>query len=140
MINIDGGLVQVWTCSKAPYDTRGALAVAATVEPESVIFNHTYIGGDFGGKATPACLPICYFLAKASGRPVRMVNDYIEEVMAATPRHASIIRLRTGVKRDGTITAHHAESFINSGAYAGYKPLGVIGGALRSATGGPYKI
>ncbi len=107
---------------------------------ENVIFNHSYIGGDFGGKATPANLPICYFLAKATGRPVLMVNEYIEEFMAGNPRHSAVIKMKTGVKKDGTITAHHAQAFVNSGAYAGYKPLGIIGGAVRSACGGPYKM
>ena len=80
-------------------------------------------------------LPICYFLSKAAGRPVRIVNEYIEEFMAANPRHSCMIKMKTGVKRDGTITAHHTQSFVNSGAYAGYKPMGIIGGSLRSAHG-----
>jgi CO/xanthine dehydrogenase Mo-binding subunit len=139
-INVENDVVQVWTCSKAPYDTRNALSIAIEVPDENVVFNHSYIGGDFGGKATPANLPICYFLAKAAGRPVLMINEYIEEFMAGNPRHSVVIKLRTGVKKDGTITAHHAHAFVNTGAYAGYKPLGIIGGAVRAACGGPYKI
>jgi CO/xanthine dehydrogenase Mo-binding subunit len=139
-INVENDVVQVWTCSKAPYDTRNALSIAIEVPDENVVFNHSYIGGDFGGKATPANLPICYFLAKATGHPVLMVNEYIEEFMAGNPRHSAVIKMKTGVKRDGTITAHHAQAFVNSGAYAGYKPLGIIGGAVRSACGGPYKM
>jgi CO/xanthine dehydrogenase Mo-binding subunit len=139
-ISIENDTVQVWTCSKAPYDTRNALSIAIEVPDENVVFNHSYIGGDFGGKATPANLPICYFLAKATGRTVLMVNEYIEEFMAGNPRHSAVIKMKTGVKRDGTITAHHAQAFVNSGAYAGYKPLGIIGGAVRSACGGPYKM
>ena len=140
MVDASGPDVQVWTCSKAPYDTMNALAVALEMPPEHVIFNHSYIGGDFGGKATPANLPVCYFLSKAAGRPVRMVYEYLEEFMAANPRHACTIKMKTGVKRDGTITAHYTQSFINTGAYAGYKPLGIIGGALRAATAGPYRM
>jgi CO/xanthine dehydrogenase Mo-binding subunit len=139
-VDVRDGVVQVWTCSKAPYDTRNALSIAIEVPDENVVFNHSYIGGDFGGKATPHNLPICYFLAKAAGRPVLMVNEYIEEFMAGNPRHSAVIKLRTGVKQDGTITAHHAQAFVNTGAYAGYKPLGIIGGAVRSACGGPYKM
>lgn len=140
MVDATGPDVQVWTCSKAPYDTMKALAVTLEMSPEQVVFNHSYIGGDFGGKATPANLPVCYFLSKAAGRPVRMVYEYIEEFMAANPRHSAVIKIKTGVKRDGTITALHSQSFVNSGAYAGYKPLGIIGGSLRAATAGPYRI
>ena len=140
MIDASGETVQVWTCSKAPYDAVKALAVALELPPEQVVFNHSYIGGDFGGKASPAILPVCFFLSKAAGKPVRMVNEYIEEFMSANPRHSCLIKLKTGVKRDGTITAHHTQSYVNSGAYAAYKPAGIIGGSLRSATAGPYKI
>ena len=100
--------------------------------------HHSHIGGDFGGKGTPLDLPVCYFLARAAGRPVRMVADYIEEFLAGSPRHATRTRLRTGVMRDGSIRAHHVQFFVNSGAYAAYKPAGVIGGAPRAA--GPYRI
>ncbi|HWO73458.1 MAG TPA: xanthine dehydrogenase family protein molybdopterin-binding subunit [Dehalococcoidia bacterium] len=140
LVQVEGETVRVWACSKAPYDTRNAMAVAIELPAERIVFNHTYIGGDFGGKATPANLPVCYFLARATGRPVIMVHDYVEEFMAANPRHSTVIRLRTGVKRDGTITAHHVQAYVNTGAYAGYKPLGIIGGGVRAATGGPYRI
>jgi CO/xanthine dehydrogenase Mo-binding subunit len=138
LVAIEGEDVNVWTVSKAPYATRGALADAIGVPPERIIFHHGYIGGDFGGKATPGDLPIAYYLAKATGRPVRMVMDYSEEFMAANPRHGTVVRLRTGLKRDGTITAHHAQFFVNCGAYAGYKPGRVIGGAAQAA--GPYRV
>ncbi len=138
LVSLDGDEVSVWTCSKAPYATRDALAKAAGLPVESIVFNHTAIGGDFGGKATPANLPIAYALAKAARRPVRMVMDYDEELMAANPRHSTVLRLRTGLMRDGTLIAHHVQFFVNCGAYAGYKPGRTIGGANRAA--GPYRI
>ncbi|MPZ50501.1 MAG: molybdopterin-dependent oxidoreductase [Dehalococcoidia bacterium] len=138
LIWLDGERVQVWTCSKAPYNTREALATAAQIPEESVVFNPTLIGGDFGGKATPSDLPICYFLARASGRPVRMILDYTEELMAANPRHEVVVQLKSGVKHDGTLTARQVRFLVNSGAYAGYKPAGIIRGSNQAA--GPYKI
>ncbi len=138
MIALQDNRVQVWTCSKAPYATREALARAVGVPEETVVFNPTLIGGDFGGKATPSDLPICYHLAKASGRPVRMVMDYIEEFMAANPRHEVVVQLKSGVMKDGSITARDVRFLVNSGAYAGYKPAGVIRGGPQTA--GPYKV
>ncbi|MGH2601349.1 MAG: xanthine dehydrogenase family protein molybdopterin-binding subunit, partial [Dehalococcoidia bacterium] len=82
--------------------------------------------------------PIAYYLAKASGRPVRMISDYLEEFLAGNPRHHVIIRLKTGVKRDGTITAHQVDYVVNTGAYAAFKPMGGIGGANQAA--GPYRM
>ena len=101
-------------------------------------FHHVYIGGDFGGKGNARNTPICYFLAKATGRPVRMVSDYIEEFFAGNPRHSVAVRLKTGVKRDGTLTAHQVHYLVNSGAYAAFKPAGIIGGYNQAA--GPYRV
>ena len=138
LVSIDDGRVHIWTNTKAPHSIREVLTVTLGLPPEQIVLHHSHIGGDFGGKGTPLDLPICYFLAKASGRPVRMVADYVEEFMAGNPRHATLTRFRTGVMRDGTVTAHHVQFFVNSGAYAAYKPGGRIGGATRAA--GPYRI
>ena len=138
VVAIEGGHTSVWTNSKVPYATRDGLAFTVGIAPDTITVHALYIGGDFGGKGTPLNMPICYYLARESGRPVRMVSDYIEEFLAGNPRHATLIKLRTGVKRDGTMTAHHVQFFVNCGAYAGYKPAGVIGGANHAA--GPYRI
>jgi hypothetical protein len=110
-----------------PHFTRGALAHAAGIPEERIVFHPTYIGGDFGGKGVSRLTPIAYYLAKASGRPVRMISDYLEEFLAGNPRHRDH-QLKTGVKRDGTITAHQVNYVVNSGAYAAFKPF-AIGGA-----------
>jgi CO/xanthine dehydrogenase Mo-binding subunit len=139
LVNIDdSGRVHVWACSKVPYNTRESLATAAAIPEEQVLFHHVHIGGDFGGKGNARNTPICYFLAKATGRPVRMVSDYTEEFFAGNPRHAVDIRLKTGVKRDGTLTAHEVQYTVNSGAYAAFKPAGIIGGYNQAA--GPYRV
>ncbi|MEZ4502322.1 MAG: xanthine dehydrogenase family protein molybdopterin-binding subunit [Dehalococcoidia bacterium] len=138
LVSLEGGRVHVWTTTKAPQSIRDALAFTVDVPREDIVLHHSHIGGDFGGKGTPLNLPIAYFLAQAAGAPVRLAADYIQELMAGNPRHATLTTLRTGVKRDGTITAHHARFRVNCGAYAAYKPNGVIGGAQRAA--GPYRI
>jgi CO/xanthine dehydrogenase Mo-binding subunit len=137
-IDPSDGRVHVWHCNKVPHFTRAALAHTAGIPQERIVFHPTYIGGDFGGKGNSRLTPIAYYLAKATGRPVRMISDYLEEFMAGNPRHHVIVRLKTGVKRDGTITAHQVEYIVNSGAYAAFKPYGTIGGANQAA--GPYRI
>jgi carbon-monoxide dehydrogenase large subunit len=139
LVNIDdSGRVHVWVCSKVPYNTRESLATAAGIPEEQILFHHVYIGGDFGGKGNARNTPICYYLAKATGRPVRMVSDYTEEFFAGNPRHAVVVRLKTGVKHDGTFTAHQVHYLVNSGAYAAFKPPGIIGGYSQAA--GPYRV
>jgi CO/xanthine dehydrogenase Mo-binding subunit len=140
LVNIDetDGRTHVWLCSKVPYNTRESLATAAAISQETILMHHVYIGGDFGGKGNSRNTPICYFLAKATGRPVRMVSDYLEEFLAGNPRHNTMTRLKTGVMKDGTLVAHTVDYYVNSGAYAAFKPGGTIQGATQAA--GPYVI
>ena len=133
----DDGIMHVWAPCKAPYAARNQTALAIGLEPDQIVFHPVTIGGDFGGKGSPMNIPLGYYLNKAVGAPVRMVFDYTEEFMAANPRHASKLTLRTGVKRDGTITAHDSRVVFDSGAYAGFKPAGHLMGV--SGVAGPYK-
>jgi CO/xanthine dehydrogenase Mo-binding subunit len=134
----DAGVMHVWAPCKAPYAARAQSAKTLGLETDKIVFHPVTVGGDFGGKGSPMNIPLAYFLAKTVGRPVRMVFDYSEEFMAANPRHASRINVRTGVKRDGTIVAHDVRVVFDSGAYAGYKPAGHLMGV--AGAGGPYKI
>jgi CO/xanthine dehydrogenase Mo-binding subunit len=130
--------VHLWHCNKVPYFVRAALAVVAGIPEQRIIIHPTYIGGDFGNKGNSRLTPICYYLAKASGRPVRMISDYTEEFLAGNPRHHVVLQLRSGVKRDGTLTAHTVNHVVNSGAYAAFKSYGTIAGANEAA--GPYRV
>ncbi|HLF77449.1 MAG TPA: xanthine dehydrogenase family protein molybdopterin-binding subunit [Dehalococcoidia bacterium] len=132
------GRVRVWASNKVPYRVKEPYAYSFEVPEEDVVFLPTYVGGDFGSKTSPPTLPVAYQLSRASGRPVRMIQDYVEELLHGNPNQTMVYRLKSGVKRDGTITAHQIEHFVNCGAYAGYKPGGAIGGSNQA--GGPYKI
>ncbi len=132
------GGAEVWSCSKTPFAVRGQLSNCIGVAKEKLIFHPTHIGGDFGGKGGFMDVPVAYFLSKKSGQAVKMVMDYTEELTAGNPRHASIIKIKTGVKKNGTIVAHHIEFMFDSGAYASMKPAGYLIGASTCA--GPYKI
>jgi CO/xanthine dehydrogenase Mo-binding subunit len=80
------------------------------------------IGGDFGGKGLSTDEFVLYHLAKATGRPVRAVTRYADELTTTNPRHASRIRLRTGVDAEGRIVAHESHALFDGGAYAAGKP------------------
>lgn len=134
----DDDRVQIWSSNKSPYALKQQLSDAVGIPAERILLNPGYIGGDFGGKGSPLNVPLCYYLALHSRRPVRMVMNYMEEFMAANPRHAAKIFLKTGVKRDGTLVAHEARVIFNSGAYGGFKPGVNLGGASRA--GGANRI
>ena len=134
------GRVQVWASCKVPYQVKEQLSVALGLPKERIRLHPVAIGGDYGGKGSPMDIPLAYFLAVHTGRPVKIVMDYVEEFTAGNPRHAAIIQLKTGVRRDGTLVAHQAKVFFDSGAYGGFKPVPTVnlGGAAKA--GGPYKI
>ncbi|HEU5463600.1 MAG TPA: xanthine dehydrogenase family protein molybdopterin-binding subunit, partial [Candidatus Binatia bacterium] len=132
------GSAEFWSCSKVPYGVREQVANALKLPQEKLNFNPVYIGGDFGGKGDFMDLAVVYLLSKKAGRPVKLVMDYEEEFIAGNPRHASIIHVKTGVKKDGTLVAHHMNFIFDSGAYGAFKPNAFLNGPHLSA--GPYKI
>lgn len=129
--------IQIWASNKSPYSLRQQLADATSIPIERFQVNFATIGGDFGGKGSPMDVPLCYYLAASSKRPVKMVMDYMDEFMAGNPRHASVLQVKTGVKRDGTLLAHHVRAIFDSGAYGAFKPGVNLGGF--SHAGGPYR-
>ena len=132
------GRLHVWANNKTPYNAKWQVAAALAIEPEDVLVHPVTIGGDFGGKGSPMNMALCCFLARKAGRPVRMVFDYAEELLAANPRHSAVVWMRTGARRDGSIVAQEAEVVFNGGAYAGFKPRSFLVGA--ASAGGPYRI
>src|SRR5437763_3789565 len=118
VVHIDeNGRAQVWANNKGPFMLREQLAAVCDMSKEQINVNPTSIGGDFGGKGSFMDVPLCYYLALHSGRPVKMVMDYIQELMAGNPRHPAFITLKTGVTRDGRMLARQARVIFNSGAY-----------------------
>lgn len=129
--------VQMWSPNKAPQGLKESMCNAFKIAPERVCIHPVAIGGDFGGKGAPIDEPICYLLALRTGRPVKMIMEYREEFIAGAPRHAAVLRLKTGVKRDGTIAAHQMDAFLDAGAYGGFRPGAVVGGIAHA--GGCYR-
>ena len=139
VVNADpSGGAEVWSCSKTPFAVRTQLSNCIGIAKERLVFRPLHIGGDFGGKGGFMDVPACYFLSLKAGQPVKMIMDYSEELLAGNPRHPAIIKVKTGVKKDGTIVAHHLEFLFDSGAYGSMKPAGYLIGAQTCA--GPYKI
>ncbi|HEX8968129.1 MAG TPA: molybdopterin cofactor-binding domain-containing protein, partial [Chloroflexota bacterium] len=99
------------------------------------------LGGDFGGKGSFMDIPLAYFLARTSGRPVRMTMTYPEELMAGNPRHAATIVVRSGLSRDGRLLARWVRAYFSSGGYAAFKPSTdtTLPGFRRGAIG-PYHV
>ncbi len=132
------GRVNVWLSNKTPFIARGQLAAAIGVSEDRVRVNPVCIGGDFGGKGSLMDSVVCYHLAQRSGRPVKMVMTYTEELMAGNPRHSAVITYHTGVTKDGQMTARRAKVIFNCGAYGAFTPLHTVHGSVHA--GGPYRV
>jgi len=135
--NVDG-TADIWSSNKSPFGMRDAVANTLQVAPASLIIHTCYVGGDFGGKGDGNDVALCYALAKQAGRPVKLMMDYNEELVAGNPRHGAVIKIKTGVKRNGLLIAEHIEFYFDSGAYGAYRPQGYLVGAHD--TPGPYRV
>ncbi len=122
----DGDRLRIWATNKSPYRLRSQLAECLDLDPASIEIQPGPLGGDFGGKGSPMDIPLCAELARLTGRPVKLVLRYTEELTATNPRHPSRIRIRAGCDEDGRLTAVEVLALFNGGAYAGFKPLASV--------------
>jgi CO/xanthine dehydrogenase Mo-binding subunit len=99
----------------------------------------TETGGGFGGKEEyPSILAgHATLLALKSGRPVKMVYDRVEDLVASTKRHPAIVRHRTGITRDGRLVAMEVEVLLDGGAYVTLSPVVLSRACIHAA--GPYR-
>lgn len=132
------GRLQVWASTKHPFANRTQLAKAIGVPEERIRVNVVNVGGEFGGKGDASDLPVAYFLAQQSGRPVKIVMTYAEELMAGNPDHPTVVTVRSGVKRDGRIVARTLRAVHASGAYGALKSNASL--ATWHYVGGPYRV
>ena len=128
------GKLTFYYCSQMPSVTRVQLSKALDI-PESkirVITNH--VGGGFGSRATSK-FPMDFaaiVLARKAGRPVKIEYTRDEEFIYSTFRHKFIMTVKTGIKKDGTITGRHITNICDNGAYCDYGPVVTnVGGAMQ---------
>jgi CO/xanthine dehydrogenase Mo-binding subunit len=113
------GLLTLWASTQGSFNTRSEVADVLGVPENRIRVIPVECGGGFGGKIRALCEPITAVLAQVTKRPVRYVMTRREELEAGMPAPQVIIKLKTGVKRDGTLMALDAETVIDSGAYSG---------------------
>lgn len=114
----DGG-VEITGSAQCPYYVLGAVATALGLDCSKVRVRQTEVGGAFGGKEDyPSILGVhAALLAMRAQRPVRIIYGRTEDLYTTPKRHPSRIRHRTGVKKDGTITAMEIDILLDAGAY-----------------------
>lgn len=134
------GAFEIWASDKSPYRVRQQLAETFSIDVESIVLHPVPIGGDFGGKGSPAIVPLCAALARATRRPVRLALRYAEDLVATNPRHPTSIRVRIGADDDGRLVGMRVDSIADGGAYASAKPIPSAGLHGLKTVGTPYRI
>ncbi len=134
----DDGGVTVHGSIQCPYYVHAAVKRALALDDARVVVVQEETGGGFGGKEEyPSGLAIhAALLARAAGRPVRMVYDRHEDLAATTKRHPALVTHRTAVGRDGRLLAQDVDVLMDGGAYCTLSPVVLSRGAIHAA--GPY--
>ena len=135
--DVDG--VTVYGSMQCPYYVHRALVVLLGLSGGKVRVVQTETGGGFGGKEEYPSMIAGHaaLLAKKSGRPVKLIYDRVEDMVATTKRHPAIIRHKTGVRRDGTLTAIEIDAVFDGGAYATLSAVVLSRGVIHAT--GPYR-
>jgi CO/xanthine dehydrogenase Mo-binding subunit len=133
----DGGVTIHGSVQCPFYVIKAVRCLLGPDRPVRVIQTET--GGGFGGKEEyPSMLAgHAAMLALKSGRPVKIVYDRTEDMVATTKRHPATVRHRTGVMRDGRLVAMEVEVLLDGGAYVTLSPVVLSRGCIHAA--GPYR-
>ena len=130
--------VTVWGSMQCPYYVHKALIKLFGLPEEKIRVVQTETGGGFGGKEEYPSLIAGHaaLLAWKSGKPVKMIYDRAEDMVATTKRHPSRTRHKTAVTKDGKLLAQEIEFVIDGGAYCTLSPVVLSRGTIHAA--GPY--
>ncbi|PYS45140.1 MAG: carbon monoxide dehydrogenase, partial [Acidobacteria bacterium] len=130
--------VTVWGSMQCPYYVHKALIKLFGWPEEKIRVIQTETGGGFGGKEEYPSMIAGHaaLLACKSGRPVKMIYDRAEDMVATTKRHPSRTRHKTAVTKDGKLLAMEIDFVIDGGAYCTLSPVVLSRGTIHAA--GPY--
>jgi 4-hydroxybenzoyl-CoA reductase alpha subunit len=115
------GFLTVWSSTQVAHYLHRDLAKVLGLPTQRIRVVQPVVGGAFGGKSEPFSLEFCAAkLAMVTGRPVKFLYTREEVFYAHRGRHPMRLRYRTGVRRDGTLTATDARIHIDGGAYSSF--------------------
>jgi 4-hydroxybenzoyl-CoA reductase alpha subunit len=133
------GKLTLWSSTQTPHYVHRALAKVLEMPASHIRVIATPVGGGFGGKSDPFSHEIVVAkLSMLTGRPVKITLTREEVFYAHRGRHPVLMWVKTGVKKDGAITAMHFKTFLDGGAYGSYGVASTYyTGALQTVT---YKV
>ncbi|MBE9042951.1 molybdopterin-dependent oxidoreductase [Pleurocapsales cyanobacterium LEGE 10410] len=116
----DEGTLVVRSSTQVPFHCQRLLSELFDIPKEKIRVYKPQLGGGFGNKQEILTEDLCVLATLKTGKPVQWRFTREEEFTATNSRHAMNIRLKTGVKQDGTITAQEMEAISNTGAYGNH--------------------
>lgn len=116
-----GGKLTLWSSTQTPHYVHRELSKVLNLPQSHVRVIAPNVGGGFGGKSDPFSHEMCAAeLSRRIGRPVKITCTREEVFLLHRGRHPVKMWVKTGVKKDGTLTAMHFRSFLDGGAYGSY--------------------
>jgi 4-hydroxybenzoyl-CoA reductase alpha subunit len=130
------GKLTLWSATQTPHYVHRALAKVLQMPSARIRVIATPNGGGFGGKSDPFNHEIVVaHLSRITGRPVKICLTREEVFYCHRGRHPTLMRVKTGVKRDGAITAMHFQTVLDGGGYGSYGVASTYyTGALQTVT------
>ena len=113
-----GHHLTVWPSTQTLFGVRSDIARAVNLPARQVRVESVPIGGAFGGKFG-LHEPLAAALALQVRRPVRLVYTRQEDLLAGNPAPQTVVTIKLGAKRDGTLVALQAHGIFDAGAYPG---------------------
>ena len=132
------GRLTVYCGGQIPFSDREQIAASLNLPEDRVRVINCLIGGGFGGKEDVSVQVHAALAAWITKRPVKMVLSRKESLMVHPKRHATIIKMKTGAKKDGTLVAHEVEIWGDGGAYASLSNHVMLRATTHAA--GPYEV
>jgi CO/xanthine dehydrogenase Mo-binding subunit len=121
------GRLNMWMSSMDLFSHRRGLSHVLNMSEGEINLIRKYCGGAQGLKnLMEPVYPICAFLAKKAGKPVRLYKNREEDFIAGRPRPSCTINSKVGIKRDWTICARQTEIVQDAGAHAGFAPIHIL--------------
>lgn len=126
----DDGTLTLWATCQAPFIVRRGLVRPLGIAEDKVHVIRSEVGGGFGGKMeTFSYQIISAYLSKLTGKPVKIICSREEVFISTRQRQPSTVKLRTGLKKDGSFVSQDSQFIVDCGAYRGLGPIITIIGA-----------
>lgn len=132
------GRITLWSANQSVFRVQANVCESLGLPMSRLRCLTPRVGAGFGNKMEPHVQPIVVLLAMKAKRPVKLILSREQDFEMVRARHPFKIKVKTGVKNDGTLVAREVDVLLDGGSFADDSP-GVLGYSLLMSCG-PYRI